>query len=64
MAKFVCARSPGGNTSYWINVDSVNYVQQAQNDRNKCTIKFGDDRSITIEMSAEDFTAQIGGVSS
>jgi len=55
MTKFVRTNAPGGSTLYWINVDQVNCLQQGKNDKNKCIVKFSDDRSITIEMSAEDF---------
>lgn len=59
MVKLVRTSSPGGGTLYWINVDQVNYVQQGKNDKNRCLVKFSDDRSITIEMSAEDFAQAI-----
>ena len=58
MPKFVNATSPGGGTLYWINVNQVNFVQQSKSDTAKCTVKFADDRSITIEMSVEDFAAR------
>lgn len=58
MAKFIEAHSPGGgSTLYRINVDQVTHVQQQKSDPKKCTVKFGDDRSIVIEMSAEEFAA-------
>ena len=59
MANFVRTSAPGGGVLYWINVDAVNFVQQAKNDPKKCTVKFSDDRSITVEMSGDELTAQI-----
>jgi len=59
MAKFVDAVAPGGSVLYRINVDQVCYVQQGKNDKNRCVIKFGDDRVITVEMSADDFVARL-----
>ena len=62
MAKFIEAHSPGGGaTIYRINVDQVTHVQQSKTDAKKCTVKFGDDRSIVIEMSAAEFAALADG---
>jgi hypothetical protein len=56
MARLVGAESVTGSLSYFINVDRVSYVQQSKTNPEHCTVYFDKDQSLTIGMSAQNFS--------
>jgi hypothetical protein len=61
MARLIGAESVTGSTKYLINVDRVTYVQQSTTNPNQCSVHFDKDHSLTIGMSAHNFSALTQG---
>jgi len=56
MARLISAESVSGSITYFINVDRVSYVQQSKTNPDQCTVYFAGDQSLTIGMSAQNFS--------
>jgi hypothetical protein len=62
MARLIEVRSPTDGTMYFINADTIAYLQQSNNDSKKCTMHFvGDAPPLALAISAQSFAQRVGG---
>jgi hypothetical protein len=58
MAEFIELNSPAGNLTYFVNIDTVQYLQPLTTNRDHTMITFIGNLTLTVAMPAQDIVAR------